>query len=312
MATCSTSTRSASTELLVPAEFVVPQTLETALYRLEPLAESHTQLDYEAVMETQQRLRAGAPNGWPADGFTVAENRQDLIKHEREFAARSNFAFTVLSPERQEVLGCVYFNPAADGSPTADGSKTVDVHMWVREREYDRGLAQHLHRHVDSWLRNDWPFTAINYLRPDYYFAKGSCLCEAVVFYAGPITGPFELCHCSRCRRTSGSAFVAGVGVGEVRFVRGADQIRRCELPVIKEPPAYVRCFCESCGSVLPDPHITGAQEVPAGALEVLEFQPQRHIYVDGAPEWSLSDAPLPRFTEAQIREFRKADIGSQ
>src|SRR5210317_859658 len=138
--------------MLVPEDFAVPEQLHTALYRLEPLAESHTELDYAAVMETQQRLRACAPNGWPRQGFTLAENRQDLIDHEREFAERSNFAFTVLSPDRSEVLGCVYFNPAADGR------KGVDVHMWVREREYDRGLAQHLHRHVDRWLNEDWPF----------------------------------------------------------------------------------------------------------------------------------------------------------
>lgn len=288
--------------MLVPADFVVPEQLETEQYQLEPLAESHTRLDYAAVMETQQRLRAGAPNGWPAEGFTLEENRQDLIKHEREFAERSNFAFTVLALDRSEVLGCVYLNPAAEGG---DG---VDVHMWVREREYERGLDQHLHRHIDAWLRSDWPFETINYLRPDYYFARGSCLCETVVFYAGPITGPFELCHCSRCRRASGSAFVAGVGVGEVRFVTGADKIRRCELPVIQQPPPYVRCFCESCGSVMPDPGVIGRQEVPAGALAALELQPQRHIYVDNAPQWSLSDTDLPRFSAAQIRDFRNAE----
>ena len=290
--------------LQLPDGFVVPQKLETERYLLEPLAEVHTERDYEAVMETAERLRASAPNGWPAEGFTLAENRADLIQHEQEFAAGTNFAFTVLSPDRSEVLGCVYFNPPGEGR------SGVDVHLWVREREYNSGLALHLHRHVDAWLRNDWPFAPINYLRPDYYFALGSCLCGQVSYYAGPVVGPFELCHCSRCRRATGSAFAAAVGVGDVRFISGVDQIERFELPIINQPPAYGRYFCRSCGALLPNPDANGWQEVPAGGLNVLDLTPDRHIYVDDVPEWSLAEASLPVFTAQEIREYRRKQGG--
>src|ERR1700719_3217788 len=42
---------------------------------------------------------------------------------------------------------------------------------------------------------------------------RGSCLCGGVQFAVEEVVGPFELCHCRRCRKTSGSAFMATVGV---------------------------------------------------------------------------------------------------
>jgi RimJ/RimL family protein N-acetyltransferase len=286
--------------LNMPQNFEPPLILETEHYRLKPLTQGHTELDYAAVMETQQRLQASAPNGWPHAGFTVEENRRDLRHHEQEFADRIGFAFTVLNLDESAIIGCVYFNPPAE--PGSD----VDVHMWVRERDYPRGLAQHLHRHVDAWLQSHWPFEQINYLRPDYYFAKGGCLCGGVLFYAGPVTGPFELCHCSRCRRSSGSAFAALIGVAEVRFSSGQELVTTCSLPIISKPPAYQQCFCKVCGSPLPDPGAKGWQEVPAGALQAFDLSPDKHIYVDDAPAWSFPDSSLATFTRDEIYHFRK------
>lgn len=284
----------------MPDGFHIPEVLETARYRLRPLAEQHTKLDYDAVMETRERLMAGAPNGWPRDGFTLEENRSDLVRHEQEFKERIAFAYTVLSLDETEVLGCVYLNP-----PDAD-TADVAVHMWVREREYASGLALHLHRYVADWLKQKWPFTRISFKRPDYYFAKGQCLCGAVQFYAGPITGPFELCHCSRCRRTTGSGYLATLFAGEVRFQQGRDLIRIAELPILNQPPAYRRSFCDSCGSLLPIPDIDGRQEIPAGTLQPLDLLPDRHIFVENAPEWTFSVESLPRLTGAEIRGLRE------
>src|SRR6516225_7774504 len=38
---------------------------------------------------------------------------------------------------------------------------------------------------------------------------KGSCLCYAVRFEITGTPTAFDLCHCSRCREASGSAFLA-------------------------------------------------------------------------------------------------------
>jgi hypothetical protein len=53
---------------------------------------------------------------------------------------------------------------------------------------------------------------------------RGSCLCGGVRFEITRAIGPFELCHCSRCRKANGSAFVAGLGVkrADFRLVQGS------------------------------------------------------------------------------------------
>jgi hypothetical protein len=69
----------------------------------------------------------------------------------------------------------------------------------------------------------------------------GACLCGGVRFEIDRAVGPFELCHCGRCRKTSGSAFFAAIGVRaeDYRLLAGAELIRRFELPLVEHPPPY-------------------------------------------------------------------------
>lgn len=64
----------------------------------------------------------------------------------------------------------------------------------------------------------------------------GGCLCSAVRFVVESFAGPFELCPYSRCRKTSGSAFVSGIGVRarDFRWVSGEEDVRFFEAPVRK------------------------------------------------------------------------------
>ena len=92
--------------------------------------------------------------------------------------------------------------------------------------------------------------------RRDIRVIRGSCLCGSVEFAIERVVGPFELCHCPRCRKASGSAFVAAVGVQAAgfRLLAGADLIRTYEAPIRERPPAYRVAFCVRCGSPVPDP----------------------------------------------------------
>ena len=145
---------------LVPVSFDVPQALEHPAFRLRMLQATDAQSDYEAVMESQARLRAGSPNGWPRPGFTLAENLADLTRHEAEFRSRIAFAYTMVSPSGDRVLGCVYINP----SQQAD----ADVYLWVRD-DCAEQLTVPLFQAVDDWLKCCWPFSKINYIRTTYY-----------------------------------------------------------------------------------------------------------------------------------------------
>ncbi|HEY5645239.1 MAG TPA: GFA family protein [Pseudomonadales bacterium] len=138
---------------------------------------------------------------------------------------------------------------------------------------------------------------------------RGSCLCGRVRFEVRRLTGPFELCHCSRCRKVTGSAFAATVGAQaeDFRYLSGESDIGYCELPVRETPPAYALSFCRRCGSALPTPPSSGFFEIPAGLLEDDPgIRPDKHIYVEcGAPWWSARDA-LPRFTAVEIAAERR------
>jgi hypothetical protein len=140
---------------------------------------------------------------------------------------------------------------------------------------------------------------------------RGSCLCGAVKFEIDRAVGPFELCHCPRCRKSSGSAFVAGLGVrvGDYRLLSGAEMIKTYEAPIIEAPPPYRVAFCSRCGSPVPDPPPDASWfEIPAGLLDddpVL--RPDKHIFVDRKSAWFAIADSLPRLTKRQVVEWRKA-----
>ncbi len=149
----------------VPEDFVVPAGLDHARFRLRMLAATDAQADYEAVMASQARLRAGSPHGWPREGFTLAENLDDLVRHEQEFHDRVAFAYTMVSPDESAVLGCVYINP-----PTAadEDQHDAQAYMWVRD-EHHPELTGTLFDAVSDWLSRDWPFRSVRYIRTEYY-----------------------------------------------------------------------------------------------------------------------------------------------
>jgi len=141
----------------------------------------------------------------------------------------------------------------------------------------------------------------------------GSCLCGAVRFEIARASGPFELCHCGRCRKTSGSAFVAGLGVRreDFRLVQGSEHITTYDAPLLEAPPAYRSCFCSRCGSPVPDPHADGAWlEVPAGLLDGdPQLRPDKHIFVERrAPWFAITDA-LPQLDKAALIRLRRRQV---
>ena len=132
--------------------------MENDHFRLRMLSVEDVQKDYEAVMESRERLFA-IDGSWPREGFTIEENLADLERHQREFLERIAFAYTVVSLDESRVLGCVYINPVKH--------KSVDawVHMWVRESEYKKGLDPILFKAVKEWLDSVWPFKKVVYPR---------------------------------------------------------------------------------------------------------------------------------------------------
>jgi len=137
----------------------------------------------------------------------------------------------------------------------------------------------------------------------------GSCLCGGVRFEIARAVGPFELCHCRRCRKASGAAFAAMVGVRrrDFRLIEGAELVATYDAPILEKPPPYRVFFCRRCGSPVPNPD-PGAEwfEVPAGLLDGDPgVRPDKHIFVDLKAPWHEIADSLPRLDAAALRLLR-------
>jgi hypothetical protein len=129
---------------------------------------------------------------------------------------------------------------------------------------------------------------------------EGSCLCGDVAWRVDGPVSPVESCHCSRCRKSSGSAFLPMLAVRprDFRFLRGEDRVQVFRLPVLRRPPGYTRPFCGRCGSPVPllDPQAL-ILEIPAGTLNGDPgVQTKQHIFTDYGVSWHDSDDGLPRY----------------
>tara|TARA_R100001369_G_scaffold35338_1_gene60552 strand:+ start:433 stop:840 length:408 start_codon:yes stop_codon:yes gene_type:complete len=116
--------------------------------------------------------------------------------------------------------------------------------------------------------------------------ATGQCLCGTVTFR---ITGAFEaffLCHCSRCRKDSGSAHSANLFSSSARitWLSGEESIKEFRL----SGSQHVKSFCTECGSALPFSQSgDGALVVPAGSLDSpVGIRPNAHICGSSRAEW--------------------------
>jgi hypothetical protein len=122
----------------------------------------------------------------------------------------------------------------------------------------------------------------------------GSCLCGAVRF---EVEGSFErffLCHCSFCRRDTGSAHAANLfsNTAKLTWLAGEDQVTTYNLPSTQ----HAKSFCATCGSALPRLH-AGATTliVPAGSLESpVTIRPDAHIFCASRAGWDRELETVP------------------
>ena len=129
---------------------------------------------------------------------------------------------------------------------------------------------------------------------------RGSCLCGAAAFAIETGDTPFaafQYCHCSRCRKKSGSAHCANIFVAteQFRWERGEDHVRRFELPGAR---GFCSGFCTRCGSAMPWLGKTGKRFiVPAGALDDDPGErPRRNVHFASRAAWYVAASELPTF----------------
>jgi len=141
----------------------------------------------------------------------------------------------------------------------------------------------------------------------------GSCLCGAVRFVFEEAAGPFEICHCKRCRKLSGAQGMPAISVlsNGYRMTQGRELITSYSAPILYGPPAYQSQFCSKCGSPLPTPD-PGEQcvEIPAGLLDDdPRWLPDKHIFTEFVPSWDRISDDLPQYDMKRLILHREARV---
>ncbi|MGJ8528088.1 GFA family protein [Maritalea sp.] len=122
----------------------------------------------------------------------------------------------------------------------------------------------------------------------------GSCLCGSVTFDVENQFRNFYFCHCSQCRKITGSAHASNLFAAPdaVTWHTGQGDVETFRHPT----RSIAKAFCKKCGSGLPYVNLKKTFTiVPAGSLDETpdKDQGKRIFWHDRAPwhDW-IKDAP--------------------
>jgi hypothetical protein len=123
----------------------------------------------------------------------------------------------------------------------------------------------------------------------------GSCFCRAVTYEVEGDLGRTYYCHCSRCRKISGSAFSANAVIAPAQFrVTHGEEL----LASFTDGSGVSRAFCARCGS-----HLVVSQgdqmRLRLGSLDTPLGGPlDMHIFAASKADWFEILDNLPRHDE--------------
>ena len=127
------------------------------------------------------------------------------------------------------------------------------------------------------------------------HWAHGSCLCGAVRFAARLPSKWVAHCHCTRCRRAHGAAFVTWAGF-EAAAVNIEDTGQR--LVWHDGIEGARRGHCGVCGTPMffDAPRWPGELHIARALFDdAPDREPQAHVSVENAVPWVHLDDALPR-----------------
>jgi len=116
--------------------------------------------------------------------------------------------------------------------------------------------------------------------------SAGECNCAAVAFELTDVGQGVFVCHCSICRRLTGSNGIAVVVVKNegFRWIRGEGFVSNWQKP----GHDWISSFCSVCGSTLPVINDESSMAVPAGLLSHGDkgLAVIHHLWVDSKAGW--------------------------
>ena len=127
---------------------------------------------------------------------------------------------------------------------------------------------------------------------------KGSCLCGSVRFTTTGEAKSFLHCHCSRCRKASGTGHASNLFInGTLEWDSGEELVKSYQPP---DAERFTNTFCTNCGSRVPRfIEQAGITFIPAGCLDdEPDLGPQARIFTGSRAAWSCTAKNLPEFHE--------------
>lgn len=126
---------------------------------------------------------------------------------------------------------------------------------------------------------------------------QGSCLCGAVRYAVRLPFDMFLYCHCSRCRKTTGTPHASNaiVAPDALRWLAGQQNVQRYDLPTAR---SFSSAFCKTCGAPMPRLSRSGKRViVPAGSLDSdPDEKPACHAHWASRAGWYSDEPALPKF----------------
>lgn len=125
----------------------------------------------------------------------------------------------------------------------------------------------------------------------------GSCLCGAVTYWVSPPFIQFYHCHCSHCRKSTGTAHSATLYAKLEHFswVSGIENMTRYDLKPAKR---FACVFCKTCGSKMPYQRDKALMIIPAGSLDAEpDIKPSVRVFWDSRAAWDNCEERLEKFS---------------
>jgi len=124
----------------------------------------------------------------------------------------------------------------------------------------------------------------------------GKCLCGKVKIEISGAISDIIHCHCSLCRKNSGSSYATNGFINSAEFavVTGVELLSRFSFK-----PGRVRHFCSCCGSPVFSSNTSDPSRlrIRLGLLDSdISEQPISHNFVTSKANWEDLDARLPRY----------------
>lgn len=125
---------------------------------------------------------------------------------------------------------------------------------------------------------------------------NGSCLCQKIKFQAEEIPGVVYNCHCSRCRKSHGSAFATQVFAkkSSLKFLQGKQLLKEYQST------GGLRTFCGECGSRLMNYGNEGVDylSIAVSAIDnASNIQPAGECFTANKLDWVSLMQGIPAFT---------------